>query len=108
MKYGVNLEPTFSGVILDAHANSTDSTGMSNIYDTSAPKKATNLTVNSDLLSQAKALGINISAVLEQSLAERVKRLKMEAWVRENQSAIHAYNRDVQTHGTFSEDLRSF
>lgn len=81
---------------------------MSNVYNLSAPKKATNLTVNSDLLSQAKALGINVSAVLEQSLAEQVKKLKAEAWVRENQSAIQAYNRDVEDHGTFSEDLRSF
>lgn len=81
---------------------------MRNVYDLSAPKKATNLTVNSDLLSQAKALGINVSAILEQSLAEQVRKLKAEAWVRENQSAIQAYNHDVEDHGTFSEDLRAF
>lgn len=78
---------------------------MSNVYDPSAPKKATNLTVNSDLLSQAKALGINVSAVLEQSLAEQVRKLKAEAWVRENRTAIQAYNQDVESQGTFSQDL---
>ena len=81
---------------------------MSNTYDHSAPKKATNLTVNSDLLSQAKALGINISAVLEQSLAEQVKKLKAAAWVRENESAIQAYNQDVEHNGTFGDDSRAF
>lgn len=81
---------------------------MSHVYDRSAPKRATNLTANSDLLSQAKALGINVSALLEQSLAEQVKKLKAEAWVRENQSAIQAYNQDVEVQGAFSEDLRSF
>ncbi len=81
---------------------------MSNVYDPGAPKKATNLSVNSDLLAQARALGINVSAVLEQSLAEQVKKLRAEAWVRENRSAIEAYNRDVEKHGTFSEELRSF
>ena len=81
---------------------------MNSAYNLAAPKKATNLSVNSDLLSQAKALGINISAVLEQSLAEHVKKLKAQAWVRENQSAIQAYNKHVEQHGTFGEDLRSF
>lgn len=45
-------------------------------YDLSAPKKPTNLTVNSDLLAQAKALGINLSQVLEQSLTQEVKKRK--------------------------------
>ncbi|MCE7869320.1 acetoacetyl-CoA synthase [bacterium CPR1] len=81
---------------------------MRNAYNPSAPKKATNLTVNSDLLSQARALGINISAVLEQSLAEKVRKLKAEAWLRENQKAIQAYNQEVDQNGTFGEDSRSF
>lgn len=81
---------------------------VSNGYDSSAPKKATNLTVNSDLLAQAKGLGINLSAVFEQSLAREVKRLKAEAWLRENRGAIEAYNRDVEAHGTFSDHFRDF
>lgn len=94
--------------VLDAHSDLKDNMRMSNAYDLSAPKKATNLSVNSDLLAQAKALGINVSALLEQSLAEQVRKLKAEAWVHENRAAIQAYNQDVQDHGTFSEGLRSF
>ena len=41
---------------------------MPTTYDTSAPKKPTNLTVNSDLLRIAKALKINVSATLEHAL----------------------------------------
>jgi antitoxin CcdA len=81
---------------------------MNNAYDVTAPKKAANLTVNSDLLSQAKLLGINISAVLEQSLAAEVRKVKAQAWVRENQSAIQAYNQDVEQNRTFGEDTKSF
>ena len=81
---------------------------MNSPYDASAPKKATNLTVNSDLLSQAKSLGINISAFLEQSLAQHVQKLKAEAWLRENKPAIEAYNQDVERQGTFSDELREF
>jgi len=38
-------------------------------YNPGAPKKPTNLTVNSNLLNQAKSLNINISSVLESALA---------------------------------------
>jgi antitoxin CcdA len=34
------------------------------MYDSQAPKKATNLSINSDLLNRARALDINLSAVL--------------------------------------------
>ncbi len=81
---------------------------MSNVYDFSAPKKATNLSVNSDLLSQAKALGVNVSAFLEQSLAEHVRKLKAEAWVRTNRTAIRAYNQDVEQNGLFGDHSRTF
>jgi antitoxin CcdA len=35
---------------------------MSHVFDSSAVKKPTNLTVNSDLLSRARKLNINLSA----------------------------------------------
>ena len=81
---------------------------MNTVYDTSAPKKATNLTINSDLLAQARLLKINLSALLEQSLAEQVKKRKEEAWLLENEQAIRAYNDHVAEQGTFSDHLRSF
>ena len=40
------------------------------VYDTSAPRKPTNLTVNSDLMRKAKERKINVSSVLEIALAE--------------------------------------
>ena len=81
---------------------------MTHLYDLSAPKKPTNLTVNTDLLAQAKALGINLSAVLEQSLIQEVRRLKADAWRRENQGAVQAYNQDIKKRGTFADELRAF
>lgn len=77
-------------------------------YDDSCPKKATNLSVNSDLLARARSLGINLSAVLERALILEVKRLEGEAWLRENRAAIEAYNREVAESGTFSDELRGF
>lgn len=81
---------------------------MQTLYDISATKKPTNVTVNSDLLKQAKALDINLSAALEQKLVELVRQKQSAAWLAENQAAINEYNRYVEEHGSFADDLRSF
>lgn len=77
-------------------------------YDHNAPKKPTNLSINSDLLRKAKELDINLSAVLERTLAEVVRRRQRELWLAVNQEAIDIYNQQVQDHGTFGDGLRSF
>ena len=41
---------------------------MSELFDRTAAKKATNLSINTDLLSKSRALNINLSATLEQAL----------------------------------------
>lgn len=77
-------------------------------YDTQAPKRATNLSINADLLSKAKELGINLSATLEQALVEALRKRQRDQWVAENQAAIEAYNQHVDKQGVFSDGLRSF
>lgn len=81
---------------------------MLSAYDLEAPKKATNLSINSDLLKKAKALDINLSAALEQTLAEQVRAKQRAGWLAENRAAIAAYNALVENHGTFSDGVRSF
>ena len=46
-------------------------------YDTSAPKRPINLSVNGDLLAQAKSAGVNLSSVLEHALIAEVKKRKV-------------------------------
>ncbi len=79
-----------------------------NIYDPNAPKKSTNLSINSDLLRQAKERRINISQALEQRLAELLREEKSRRWKEENRDAIEDYNRRIEAHGTFSDGLRRF
>ena len=45
---------------------------MAELYDTAAPKKAANLSVNSDLLRRTRELNINLSATLERALKEEL------------------------------------
>ena len=81
---------------------------MHEIYDLNAPKKPTNLSVNSDLLRRAREYGLNLSAVMEAALIEQVKKSQREHWLKENREAIDAYNEHVERNGVFSDDLRSF
>ena len=77
-------------------------------FDISAPKKATNLSINSDLLRQAKELNINLSQTLEQSLSEVVREAKQKRWLAENKDAIAAYNEGIERDGLPLEQYRTF
>lgn len=81
---------------------------MQTVYDLEAPKKATNLSINSDLLSKAREMDINLSSTLEQALAETLKERQRTRWLAENRQAIQAYNAEVEEKGVFSDGLRSF
>lgn len=75
-------------------------------YDLNAPKRATNVSVNSDLLRQAKELGVNVSALAERSLATLVGELKAQRWEKENALAIDAYNTAIAKSGLWNDEPR--
>lgn len=77
-------------------------------YDIHAPKRPANLSVNGDLLAKAKAMGINLSATLEQALSTAVQEQQRSQWLAENRDAIAGYNAQVEQHGVFSDGQRSF
>ena len=81
---------------------------MSSLYNEKAPKRPTNLTINIDLLTQAKGMKINISSVLEVALANALKQKKREQWLQDNSDAINDYNDQVSQFGLFSDDMRTF
>ena len=79
-----------------------------NIFNPKAPKKSTNLSINSDLLTQAKQNNINLSRALEQRLVEMLLEEKRCKWREENKEAIEAYNQRIEVSGVFSDNLRKF
>jgi antitoxin CcdA len=81
---------------------------MQTLYDTNAPKKPTNLSLNSDLLKKTKLLNINLSATLEQALRTKLAEKEAENWASNNKMAIKAYNNFVEKNGLFGDEYRSF
>ena len=73
------------------------------MYDHEARKKSCNASINSDLLSKAKAQGINISKTLEKALTYELKKRSEVLWVSENKKAIEDYNKRISEDGTFAE-----
>lgn len=71
-------------------------------------KKPANLSVDEKLLEGARRLKLNLSRVLENGLAEVIRREERAAWLQRNRAALEAYNEHVEKHGVFSDGLRSF
>ena len=57
------------------------------LFDTRAAKKPTNVSLNSDLLRQARELNINLSQTLEEALVQVIRQRKREIWLQENREA---------------------
>ena len=81
---------------------------MTAIYNKEAKKKATNISINSELLEKAKKYKINISANVEKTLEELIKQYEIQNWEKENKEAIENYNDRIAKNGLFSDGLRSF
>ena len=81
---------------------------MTAYYNPNAPKKSANLSINSDLIQQAKALKINLSKLLEEKLIQTIASQKESLWLQENKEAIEENNERISKKGTFSDRLRRF
>ena len=73
-----------------------------------APKKATNLYLNSKVLEIARQLDINLSQTVDALLAVEVRRLYWEKWRNDNRQAMTAYNERIAEHGLPLAKYRSF
>ena len=73
------------------------------------PTKArTNVSLDAELLDQARELKINLSAVLEGRLRELVAELRRQRWLAENRAALADANAFLARHGLWSDGQRQF
>ena len=71
-------------------------------------KRAANLSIDADLLEQARALDINLSATFEASLREAVRKRKAAEWLEENRAALQSSNEWVEKNGLPLAQYRQF
>jgi antitoxin CcdA len=69
-------------------------------------KRAVNLSVDGDVLDEARRHGTNLSAVLEQALVAANEKARREAWRAANRDAIKAANEELAERGLWSDGLR--
>lgn len=81
---------------------------MGALYKKDAKKKPTNLSINSDLLEKSRRMQINLSALLEAALTEKLAQVENEKWQVRNKLAIMSYNNMVEEQGCFSDTTRDF
>ena len=81
---------------------------MPHLFDENASKKATNLSINSDLLSKARKLNINLSATLEHALEDELRKVERNNWLKDNKKAIDELNKLADKNGLFSDAFRDF
>jgi antitoxin CcdA len=73
-----------------------------------APKKATNLSLNSKVLEVAREMGMNLSQTVDTLLADEVKRRYWEQWNERNKDAVTEYNARIAKYGLPLEKYRTF
>ena len=72
------------------------------------PKKATNVSLNAELVEEAKKLGINVSDACQSGLAAEVKKARVAAWKEENRAAIESWNEYIRKNGMPYDKYRQF
>jgi antitoxin CcdA len=74
----------------------------------SSPKRATNVSLNGRLLSEARALGINSSRACGRGLAMQIAEEHARSWLDENKAALASSNAFVERHGVPLARYRQF
>jgi len=81
---------------------------QNHFYNHDAPKQTAHLSINSDLLRQAKEEKINLSQTLEKILAAAILDKRRQEWLENSHEAIEEYSQFIEKHGCFGDALRCF
>jgi antitoxin CcdA len=71
-------------------------------------KRAANLSLRQDVVTDARALGINLSRACEQHLCELIRRERERRWRTEHAGFMTAYNATVEQSGLPLEHWKTF
>lgn len=71
-------------------------------------RRSTSITLDSQLLDEARLLGVNVSRAAEEGVARAIQAERARRWREENASAIEGYNRFIEAHGVPLSEFRKF
>jgi antitoxin CcdA len=71
-------------------------------------KKLANVAIDSDLIDAANDLGLNVQAICEQRLREKIQTSREQTWSSQHAEFIANYNAMVEAEGTALHEWRSF
>jgi antitoxin CcdA len=71
-------------------------------------KKAVNLSFDAELLYEARAENVKLSAVAERAVRAEIASIRAERWKRENADALEAMAERIADEGVAGEEYRSF
>ena len=71
-------------------------------------RKAANLSIDEQLLHEAKTLGLNLSRCAEAGIAYAVEQEKHQRWLADNASALESSNAYVESQGLPLSQHRQF
>lgn len=71
-------------------------------------RKATNISLDAGLLTDARALKINLSRAAEEGVRRAVNKARAEAWLVQNAEALGSSNRFVEDNGLPLAPYRPF
>ena len=71
-------------------------------------RRPTNLSIDAELLTIAKEVGVNISRSAEVGIQQAVKQKQRDLWLQENREALMSSNAFVEENGLPLEKFRSF
>ncbi len=74
----------------------------------SSARKATNISLDPELLSEARAFDVNLSRAAEDGIRREVARVRREAWLRANRAALESSNAYVDENGLPLDRHRQF
>ena len=77
------------------------------LFEPKSPKQTVSITLNSDLYAKAKGMGINISKVAEEALADKYSVGLRESLLAEIRDELAALERFEATHGSFPDLVRA-
>ncbi|MBA3069460.1 MAG: acetoacetyl-CoA synthase [Hyphomonas sp.] len=73
-----------------------------------AAKVRVSLTIDEALIAEAKAVGLNLSAVAEEAIRLRTRAEEMRLWAERNREALEAWDKRIEEDGLWSDGLRLF